>query len=78
MNWLNRLAGFTRSAPGLEWWIWKRLPAVLMWGTALPLAVALAEGGWAATTVSATMIAAQAAGIRVFATGGIKWFHPLH
>ncbi|MEO5884956.1 MAG: pseudouridine-5'-phosphate glycosidase, partial [Candidatus Limnocylindrales bacterium] len=31
------------------------------------LAVALAEGGWAATTVSATMIAAAAAGIRVFA-----------
>ena len=39
------------------------------------LAVALAEGGWAATTVSATMIAAQAAGIRVFATGGIGGVH---
>ncbi|HSK53049.1 MAG TPA: pseudouridine-5'-phosphate glycosidase, partial [Clostridia bacterium] len=32
------------------------------------LAAALAEGGWAATTVSATMIAAHAAGIDVFAT----------
>ncbi len=39
------------------------------------LAVALAEGGWAATTVSATMIAAHAAGIRVFATGGIGGVH---
>ena len=39
------------------------------------LAVALAEGGWAATTVSATMIAAAAAGIRVFATGGIGGVH---
>jgi len=39
------------------------------------LAVALAEGGWAATTVSATMIAAFAAGIRVFATGGIGGVH---
>ena len=39
------------------------------------LAVALAEGGWAATTVSATMIAANAAGIRVFATGGIGGVH---
>ena len=39
------------------------------------LAVALAEGGWAATTVSATMIAAYAAGIRVFATGGIGGVH---
>jgi pseudouridine-5'-phosphate glycosidase len=39
------------------------------------LAVALAEGGWAATTVSATMIAAHAAGIGVFATGGIGGVH---
>jgi len=39
------------------------------------LAVALAEGGWAATTVSATMLAADAAGIRVFATGGIGGVH---
>src|SRR5687768_3659534 len=39
------------------------------------MAVALSEGGWAATTVSATMIAAHAAGIRVFATGGIGGVH---
>jgi pseudouridine-5'-phosphate glycosidase len=39
------------------------------------LATALAGGGWAATTVSATMIAAHAAGIRVFATGGIGGVH---
>ncbi|HEX5824990.1 MAG TPA: pseudouridine-5'-phosphate glycosidase, partial [Candidatus Limnocylindrales bacterium] len=39
------------------------------------LAVALALGSWAATTVSATMIAAHAAGIRVFATGGIGGVH---
>jgi pseudouridylate synthase len=39
------------------------------------LGVALARGGWAATTVSATMIAAHAAGIRVFATGGIGGVH---
>jgi pseudouridine-5'-phosphate glycosidase len=39
------------------------------------LALALAGGGWAATTVSATMIAAHAAGIRVFATGGIGGVH---
>ena len=39
------------------------------------LAVTLAHGGWAATTVSATMIAAHAAGIRVFATGGIGGVH---
>jgi pseudouridylate synthase len=39
------------------------------------LAAALMSGGWAATTVSATMIAAAAAGIRVFATGGIGGVH---
>ncbi|HSL32433.1 MAG TPA: pseudouridine-5'-phosphate glycosidase, partial [Candidatus Limnocylindrales bacterium] len=39
------------------------------------LAGSLAGGGWAATTVSATMIAAHAAGIRVFATGGIGGVH---
>jgi pseudouridylate synthase len=39
------------------------------------LAIALAEGGWAATTVSATMIAASAAGIGTFATGGIGGVH---
>jgi pseudouridine-5'-phosphate glycosidase len=39
------------------------------------LGVAVARDGWAATTVSATMIAAHAAGIRVFATGGIGGVH---
>ncbi len=39
------------------------------------LAAALAAGGWSATTVSATMIAAHAVGIRVFATGGIGGVH---
>jgi pseudouridine-5'-phosphate glycosidase len=39
------------------------------------LAAALAAGGLAATTVSATMIAAHAAAIGVFATGGIGGVH---
>ena len=39
------------------------------------LAAALARDGWAATTVSATMIAAHAAGIQVFGTGGIGGVH---
>ena len=39
------------------------------------LAAALARDGWAATTVSATMMAADAAGVRVFATGGIGGVH---
>jgi pseudouridine-5'-phosphate glycosidase len=39
------------------------------------LALALVGGGWAGTTVSATMICAERAGIRVFATGGIGGVH---
>jgi pseudouridylate synthase len=39
------------------------------------LGYAIASGGWGATTVAATMIAAHAAGIRVFATGGIGGVH---
>ncbi len=39
------------------------------------LAAAIAAGGWGATTVSATMIAAHAAGIGVLATGGIGGVH---
>lgn len=39
------------------------------------LSAALTRDGWSATTVSATMIAAHAAGIPVFATGGIGGVH---
>jgi pseudouridine-5'-phosphate glycosidase len=39
------------------------------------MAVALQRDGWAATTVSATMIAAHVAGIHTFATGGIGGVH---
>ncbi|KPP88463.1 MAG: pseudouridine-5'-phosphate glycosidase [Rhodobacteraceae bacterium HLUCCA08] len=39
------------------------------------LAICLARGGTGATTVAATMIAARAAGIAVFATGGIGGVH---
>ncbi|VDC31906.1 pseudouridine-5'-phosphate glycosidase [Pseudogemmobacter humi] len=39
------------------------------------LAACLASGGSGATTVAATMICARAAGIRVFATGGIGGVH---
>ena len=39
------------------------------------LGAAIASGGWGATTVAATMIAAESAGIRVFSTGGIGGVH---
>lgn len=40
MNPFNKLPGFVRSAPGLEQRIWRRLPAILLWGTLLPLLLA--------------------------------------
>jgi pseudouridine-5'-phosphate glycosidase len=39
------------------------------------LAAAIVRGGWWGTTVAATMLAADSAGIRVFATGGIGGVH---
>ncbi|MEM6634960.1 MAG: pseudouridine-5'-phosphate glycosidase [Pseudomonadota bacterium] len=39
------------------------------------MAICIARGGTGATTVAATMIAAQSAGIEVFATGGIGGVH---
>lgn len=39
------------------------------------MALILANGGWGATTVAATMICAAKAGIRIFATGGIGGVH---
>ena len=38
-------------------------------------AAVLSSGAWGATTVAATMMSAQAAGIKVFATGGIGGVH---
>ena len=40
MNLFNQLPGFVRSAPGLEHHIWRRLPAILLCGTLLPLVLA--------------------------------------
>jgi hypothetical protein len=36
MNWLQRLEGSRRSASGLEWRIWRKLPLILLAGTVLP------------------------------------------
>jgi hypothetical protein len=47
MNAPSRLPGFKRSPSGLEWALWKRLPAILLIGTAVPIGLALALW-WAA------------------------------
>jgi pseudouridine-5'-phosphate glycosidase len=60
---LERLAGAAQSASGVAKASRADLPAVL------------ASGGPGSTTVAATMICAELAGIRVFATGGIGGVH---
>ncbi len=37
MDWFKKLPGFSRSAPGLEWALWKKLPWIALLGTALPM-----------------------------------------
>ncbi|MFZ5484600.1 MAG: hypothetical protein ACOZB0_10260 [Pseudomonadota bacterium] len=44
--WLRRLPGFQRSPPGLEWWLLRRMPWILLVGTVLPLLGALAGRLW--------------------------------
>jgi len=39
MAWLNKHPESVRSASGLEWALWRRLPLILAVGTVLPLAV---------------------------------------
>jgi hypothetical protein len=36
MNWLQKLPGHQRSPAGLEWALWRKLPHILLGGTALP------------------------------------------
>ncbi len=42
MSWLNKLPNSIRSAGGLEWTLWRKLPLILLVGTVLPLAAAVA------------------------------------
>jgi hypothetical protein len=42
--WLRKWPGFQRSASGLEWVLWCRLPYILLVGVSVPCVVALAAG----------------------------------
>jgi len=53
MDWLQKLPGFQRSAPGLEWALWRKLPVILAAGTVLPLLGALAVRLWATEPMTA-------------------------
>lgn len=51
MKFLQKLPGSVRSAPGLEWMLWKRLPIFLLIGTLIPLAVAAVLWWWRVDTL---------------------------
>ncbi len=42
MNWLQKIPRSVRSASGLEWALWRRLPLIALLGTVLPLLCLLA------------------------------------
>lgn len=72
VNWFTKLPGFRRSPAGLEWALWKRLPAAFGWGIALPTIAGLcywlylpADRGWAADGHAMLMIY-QLIGLVVF------------
>jgi len=46
MSWLNKLPNSIRSASGLEWKLWRKLPLILLVGTVLPLAAAVGLHLW--------------------------------
>ena len=43
MDPFEKIPGSVRSAPGWERVLWRRLPALLLWGTLLPLLIAAAR-----------------------------------
>jgi len=42
MRWLNKLPNSIRSASGMEWALWRKLPMIFLVGTAIPLLAAVA------------------------------------
>ena len=72
MNWFNKLPNSVRSAPGLEWALWRKLPAILAVGTVLPL-LALGAYHWIADT--ATPAAQRALLLTDYMVVGLLVFH---
>lgn len=72
MRWLNILPNSIRSASGLEWRLWRKLPLIALVGTALPLLVAVALH-----LVSDDDSAAQARWLQIvdYMVAGVVVFH---
>jgi hypothetical protein len=55
MSWLNKLPNSIRSASGLEWTLWRKLPLIFLVGTVVPLAAAVALHLWKDQTSAAQL-----------------------
>ena len=72
MNWLNKLPNSIRSAPGLEWALWRKLPAIWVAGTVLPM---LALGAYHLLSDTATPAALRALQLADYVVIGLVLFH---
>ena len=69
---LQRLPGFRSSPSGLEWRIWKRLPTILLIGTAAP-ALLIALLWWLAPSDGPAADAAS--WMRIYQLAGLMLLH---
>ena len=65
-GWFNKLPGFHRAAPGLEWKLWKKLPLIFAVGTVLPMLLAAVAYLTLPDTTATGITAASAADERNF------------
>jgi predicted benzoate:H+ symporter BenE len=72
MDWLKKLPNSVRSASGLEWRLWRKLPLILVAGSALPVLVALVLHGLADQSTESELRWLQTMDYMVF---GVVVFH---
>ena len=72
MQWLKKIPGSVRSPSGLEWALWRKLPIILVVGTALPLLALLVAHQWLGDGSTA-----QARSLQIFdyMVAGVVVFH---
>jgi hypothetical protein len=72
VNWLRKLS--ERSAPaGLEWRLWRRLPAIFAWGTLLPV-LGMAVAVWTAP-LEPTAAQEREHGLLLYRLAGVVALH---
>ena len=72
MDWFNKLPGYRRTPAGLEWAIWKRLPAAFGWGTAIPIGVGIVY--WLSLPADRSWVEDGAAMLMVYQLIGLAAF----